>query len=98
VVERGTAADVLANPAHPYTRALLESIPKLDEEPGGRLNAIRGMVPTPDEMPPGCPFHTRCREFMPGLCDRRLPELYVAGEGHESRCFLIDPELERLRA
>jgi peptide/nickel transport system ATP-binding protein len=98
VVERGTAADVLANPAHPYTRALLESIPKLDEEPGGRLNAIRGMVPTPDEMPPGCPFHTRCREFMPGLCDRRMPELYVAGEGHESRCFLVDPELERLRA
>jgi peptide/nickel transport system ATP-binding protein/glutathione transport system ATP-binding protein len=98
VVERGAAADVLGQPSHPYTRALLDSIPKLGETAGGRLNAIRGMVPTPDEMPPGCPFHTRCREFMPGLCDRRLPELYVAGEGHESRCFLIDPELERLRA
>jgi oligopeptide/dipeptide ABC transporter ATP-binding protein len=98
VVERGAAADVLGQPSHPYTRALLDSIPKLGETAGGRLNAIRGMVPTPDEMPPGCPFHTRCREFMPGLCDRRLPELYVAGAGHESRCFLIDPELERLRA
>jgi hypothetical protein len=56
------------------------------------------MVPTPHEIPPGFPLHTPSREFNTGLCDRRLPELYVAGEGHESRCFLIDPELERLRA
>jgi len=97
VVESGATDDVLGNPSHPYTRALLASIPKLDDEPGGRLNAVRGMVPTPDEMPSGCPFHTRCDAFMPGLCDRRMPQLYPCGDGHQARCFLVDPELERLR-
>jgi len=97
VVESGATDDVLGNPSHPYTRALLASIPKLDDEPGGRLNAVRGMVPTPDEMPSGCPFHTRCDAFMPGLCDRRMPRLYPCGDGHQARCFLVDPELERLR-
>ncbi|WDR05538.1 ABC transporter ATP-binding protein [Devosia rhodophyticola] len=97
VVERGAAADVLSSPSHPYTRALLDSLPKIDTDPASRLNAIKGMVPTPDEMPRGCPFHTRCREAMPGLCDQRLPELYACGQGHQARCFLVDPQLEVLR-
>ena len=98
VVERGPTKEVLDNPQHPYTRALLGSIPKFDDEPSGRLKAIRGMVPTPDEMPPGCPFHTRCDSFMPGLCDRRLPVLFDCGEAHQARCFLVDPELKEAEA
>ena len=98
VVERGPTAEVLSHPSHPYTLALLASIPKLDDEPGGRLNAIRGMVPNPDEMPSGCPFHTRCDAFMPGLCDQRMPELYHCGNGHQARCFLVDPEFGRAGA
>jgi oligopeptide/dipeptide ABC transporter ATP-binding protein len=95
IVEQGPAAEVLRNPSHPYTQALLNSIPKIDDEPAGRLQAVRGMVPTPDEMPSGCPFRTRCDSFMPGLCDRRLPELYDIGDAHAARCFLVDPAFER---
>jgi oligopeptide/dipeptide ABC transporter ATP-binding protein len=91
VVEQGPADQVLTSPEHPYTRALLDSVPKLGAAPGARLNAIRGMVPTPDQMPTGCPFHTRCTSVIPGLCDSKLPDLYPAGEGRLSRCHLNAP-------
>jgi oligopeptide/dipeptide ABC transporter ATP-binding protein len=91
VVEQGPADQVLTAPEHPYTRALLDSVPKLGAAPGTRLNAIRGMVPTPDQMPTGCPFHTRCTSVIPGLCDRKLPDLYPAGDGRLSRCHLNAP-------
>ncbi len=94
IVERGPAAAVLTEPKHPYTQALLDSIPKLGDEAPQRLNAIKGMVPTPDQMPPGCPFHTRCRYMIPGLCDVKLPPLYATGPDHLSRCVLADPEFE----
>jgi oligopeptide/dipeptide ABC transporter ATP-binding protein len=92
VVEQGPAEQVLTTPAHPYTRALLDSIPKLGDPAGGRLNAIKGMVPTPDQMPPGCPFHTRCAAVIPGLCDKVLPPLHVTGDGCLSRCHLHAPK------
>jgi oligopeptide/dipeptide ABC transporter ATP-binding protein len=94
IVEQGPATEVLANPQHPYTKALLDSIPKIDDEPAGRLKTVRGMVPTPDEMPSGCPFRTRCDFFMPGICDKQLPTLYRTGENHLARCFLVDPSRE----
>ncbi len=94
IVEQGPAAEVLARPSHPYTQALLASIPNIDDEPTGRLKTVRGMVPTPDEMPSGCPFRTRCDFFMPGICDRALPALYRTGEDHLARCFLVDPSRE----
>ena len=59
IVESGTAPDVLAQPRHPYTRALLEAVPRLDGTEG-RLKAIEGNVPNPAELPSGCKFHPRC--------------------------------------
>ncbi len=91
IVEHGPVAEVLNNPRHPYTEALLDSIPRLDADAPERLRAIQGMVPTPDQMPAGCPFHTRCRHFMPGICDVALPPLYDCGPGHQARCVLVDP-------
>jgi oligopeptide/dipeptide ABC transporter ATP-binding protein len=95
IVEQGPAAEVLNNPSHPYTQALLDSIPKIDDEPTGRLKAVRGMVPTPDEMPSGCPFRTRCDYVIPGVCDRRLPDLYPVSADHAARCVLVDPQFQR---
>ncbi|KKC41453.1 peptide ABC transporter ATPase [Devosia epidermidihirudinis] len=92
IVERGPVAEVLSAPQHPYTQALLDSIPKLTDSASTRLNAIQGMVPTPDQMPSGCPFHTRCTKFMAGLCDQKLPGLYESSAGHVARCFLADPQ------
>jgi oligopeptide/dipeptide ABC transporter ATP-binding protein len=91
VVEQGPVDAVLTAPSHPYTQALLNSVPKLGDDATTRLNAIAGMVPTPDQMPEGCPFHTRCPHLMPGICDVDLPELRIAGPGHRARCVLVDP-------
>jgi peptide/nickel transport system ATP-binding protein len=95
VVERGPTDEVLNNPQHPYTQALLDSVPRIDADSKERLRAIEGMVPTPDQMPRGCPFHTRCRHFIPGVCDAALPPLYATGPDHEARCVLVAPDFAR---
>lgn len=89
VVERGPVDEVLKGPRHPYTQALLDSVPRIDADSKERLRAIEGMVPTPDQMPRGCPFHTRCRHVIAGVCDAALPPLYQCGPDHEARCVLV---------
>jgi peptide/nickel transport system ATP-binding protein len=98
VVERGPVDEVLNNPHHPYTQALLDSVPRIDADSKERLRDIEGMVPTPDQMPRGCPVHTRCRHFMPGICDAALPPLYHAGPDHEARCVLVAPDFAQVPA
>lgn len=93
IVESGTADDIFYNPKHPYTRALLQSIPKIGKVRGGRLEAIKGMVPDAFSIPKGCPFHDRCTEFMPGLCDKHEPTLLPVGNGQMASCLLYDDKL-----
>jgi peptide/nickel transport system ATP-binding protein len=88
VAEHGTVDDIFHNPKHPYTQALLESIPKLGQKTGKRLASIRGIVPDPYNRPPGCPFNTRCDQMMPGICDKRVPPPITFGDGRDVRCFL----------
>ncbi|MCC6169250.1 MAG: ABC transporter ATP-binding protein [Caldilineaceae bacterium] len=97
VAERGTVFEIFHDPKHPYTRALLRSIPKLGLRAADiRLDSIRGMVPDPYNRPAGCPYHTRCDDFMPGLCDRiEPPPIQLEGD-REVRCLLYggaDPAL-----
>lgn len=87
VVERGDVYSIFENPLHPYTRALLDSVPRLGAPKQRRLPAIRGMVPHPLARPSGCTFRTRCDRFMPGLCDIREPDLVRRNES-EVACFL----------
>jgi peptide/nickel transport system ATP-binding protein len=87
VVERGDVESVFHDPQHPYTQALLRSIPKFGQK-GGRLDSIRGMVPSPYNRPTGCPFHTRCDQVIPGRCERILPMPVSLGPGREVRCLL----------
>jgi peptide/nickel transport system ATP-binding protein len=89
IVERGSKAGVLGEPQHPYTAALLESIPPLDGPRPRRLPAISGSPPSLLNLPPGCAFAPRCRFRMP-VCMRR-PAL-VEGESHAVACFLRHPE------
>ncbi len=74
-VETGSVEAIFAEPRMPYTRALLNSIPRLDRAREGeqRLEAIPGSVPSPLRLPAGCRFHPRCRHFVRGLCDAGLP-------------------------
>jgi len=88
IVESASVDDLYYDPKHPYTRALMNSIPRLTQERGQRLESIRGMVPDPYHLPPGCPFHPRCNSFMPGVCDVDDPPNAEVGPAHEARCFL----------
>ncbi len=87
VVESAPVGPLFARPQHPYARALLASIPRLTG-PLEALAPIRGMVPSPYEMPPGCAFHTRCGEFVAGRCDRETPATIAVADSHEVACLL----------
>ncbi|MCY4372627.1 MAG: ABC transporter ATP-binding protein [Spirochaetaceae bacterium] len=87
VVETAPVGPLFARPEHPYSRALLASIPRLSG-PIEALAPIRGMVPSPYEMPPGGPFHTRCDEFVPGRCDRDTPATVAVAADHRVACLI----------
>ncbi len=91
VAEQGEVDAIFHAPKHPYTQALLRSIPKLGLAKGERLATIRGIVPDPYNRPIGCPYHPRCDSFMPGKCDRITP-LPVAVDGQTVRCLLYGGE------
>jgi len=87
IVEHGTRQDIFKNPKHPYTQALLASLPNREKR-GQRLYSIPGTVPNPAYKPSGCPFHPRCqnaiqtcREQYPGMCDY--------GNAHNARCPVV---------
>jgi len=88
VVERANVYDLFYDTKHPYTRALLRSIPRLGHVKGAQLESISGEVPDPYNLPSGCKFHPRCASFMPGVCDLREPEMTTLGENHSVSCFL----------
>ena len=85
VMERATVAQVMNEPRHPYTKGLLSSVPSMGMR-GKRLNAIAGSVPSPLNMPPGCPFAPRCPSAM-DVC-QTAPELTTLDDGREVACWL----------
>ena len=87
VVEHTDVDSLFYDPKHPYTQALLKSIPRLGER-GKRLEPIKGIVPDPYSIPSGCPFWPRCPDFIPGTCDRQEPEFITVKPGHQVRCHL----------
>lgn len=87
VVESAPVRELFENPRHPYTRGLLESIPRLETPRKISLPIIRGMVPTLDNLPPGCRFQNRCPIAIP-ICESVPPGLTPVGNRHEARCYL----------
>ncbi len=99
VVEQTDIRSIFINPLHPYTQALLRSIPQLDDvmtRSGERrqLHTIKGMVPDPYTVLKGCPFHPRCPHFMSEVCDQVVPEVIEAEPDHIVRCHLYAPSPE----
>ncbi len=89
VAEQGDVDSIFYDPKHPYTQALLRSIPKLrGRKARERLDSIEGMVPDPLNRPPGCPFWPRCDEFMAGKCDTIVPQRITLEDGRDVRCLL----------
>ncbi len=88
IVERGSVEEVLLHPRHPYTRGLLQSIPSRGTK-GQPLSVIKGVVPNPYRMPPGCKFQPRC-PYAFEACEEE-PELLEVRPGRSTRCWLQDP-------
>ncbi|MEM7126904.1 MAG: ABC transporter ATP-binding protein [Chloroflexota bacterium] len=93
-VETADVETIFYEPKHPYTQALLQSIPRLGakslEEEAGPLSAIHGSVPDPYSVPKGCPFHPRCRQAIKGVCDEKPAPFLDLGDGHKVRCVLYE--------
>ena len=100
VAERGDVDSIFHDPKHPYTRALLRSIPRMGRSKANqRLDSIRGMVPHPYNRPTGCPFHTRCDEIIEGYCEEILPPRIPSplGRAHRQRTSSRQASEEPLR-
>jgi oligopeptide/dipeptide ABC transporter ATP-binding protein len=91
IVEEGPVDAIFHTPKHPYTQALLRSIPSVHATARTLLPTITGSIPHPYNRPAGCPFHPRCAEYMPGVCEKSEPPLSAVGAGHEVSCFLHSP-------
>ncbi len=90
VVERASTDALFHDARHPYTQALLRSIPVLGQRKTGRLDPIKGMVPDPYNRPAGCAFHPRCDRSIPGRCDQAPVPLIESKDGRAVRCVLYE--------
>jgi peptide/nickel transport system ATP-binding protein len=88
VAEVGVSEQIFSAPRHPYTQALLASMPSMDPDRRTQEAPLAGDPPNPINPPPGCRFHTRCK-FAEPVCSTRAPTL--AGEGHAVACLMHEP-------
>ncbi len=87
VVESGHVSEVLDNPKHPYTRALLSAVPSIEEKTRRRVIRLEGDIPSPIDPPRGCHFHPRCPDAM-AQCQKSYPRAAHFSASHEACCFL----------
>ncbi len=95
VIEEAPIKKLYANPSHPYTMGLLNSLPRLDESEHRRLESIDGLPPILHKKPSGCPFAPRCR-FVVERCHREVPALLTVEEDHRAACW-VNPHTRRER-
>jgi peptide/nickel transport system ATP-binding protein len=91
VAEVGPSEAIFRNPRHPYTEALLASMPSMDPDNRTEEAPVTGDPPNPINPPSGCRFHTRCR-MVTTLCAKAEPALFDAGTDHLSACHLVNPD------
>jgi oligopeptide/dipeptide ABC transporter ATP-binding protein len=87
IAEQGSRHDIFKNPKHPYTQALLASLPNRRKR-GQRLYSIPGTVPNPAYKPGGCPFHPRCQHAIQ-ICREQYPGMCAYSDGHNARCPVL---------
>ena len=86
IVELAKSEDIYHNPAHPYTKALLDAIPSIDGK--GPRATIQGDIPNPADPPPGCSFSGRC-PIKEKVCEESIPPLNEVAPGHLAACHLL---------
>ncbi len=95
VVESGPVRDIFNHPSHPYTQALLNSVPTMEERPE-RLFAIEGQPPALWDLPPGCRFAPRCA-YAEARCEEAYPPHIEVGEGHSADCWRLEDAWQATR-
>ena len=95
IVEQAPVDDIFHKPAHPYTRGLLQSVPRIGRKSEEPLECIEGVVPIPLDPPPMCGFHERCGRRIEGLCESHDVPMAEIAPGHFVRCFLYPEVMER---
>lgn len=90
VVETGSSQDIFYRPRHPYTKALLRAVPRLDTEEEQSLESIEGTPPNMIDPPAGCAFSTRCSQCM-RICQKSEPPMFEFEDGHTAQCWLYHP-------
>ena len=96
IMETGTAEDIFYRPQHPYTQALLKSLPTVDTDRSEKLVSIAGTPPDLFAPPKGCEFASRCDHCMK-LCKQHVPPTYDVGGGHMARCWRLHPDFPKDR-
>ena len=91
LVEKGPVQEVIKNPSHPYTRGLLEALPRLSDL-DAPLTPVPGDIPSPLERPAGCVFQTRCPSLVGNVCRSVIPDFRTIGPRHRSACHLVAAE------
>lgn len=88
LVETAPTKKLFSNPSHPYTKALLSSIPSLDPDESKKAQKLEGEIPSPTNPPPGCKFHTRC-PVAEDRCRKEVPQWRELSEDHYAACHLV---------
>lgn len=91
IVERGLIDEVMGSPRHPYTQALLSSVPRIAADADRQFVPLKGDLPSPAAPPAGCHFHPRCAQAM-AVCRERYPSASSFSATHSTHCFLYSPE------
>lgn len=94
IVEQGPVDDIFHNACHPYTKALLASIPTIHAASREELPTIGGSIPHPFNRPSGCAFYPRCKEYMAGTCDKKPPGRTEISAQQSVSCFLFSDKAE----
>ncbi|MDA1098068.1 MAG: ABC transporter ATP-binding protein [Proteobacteria bacterium] len=89
IVETGPVRDVFNNPSHPYTQALIASVPKMQRS-AARLHTIEGQPPVLSDLPAGCRFEARC-PYAEARCRAAYPDSFTVGAGHAASCWRLEP-------
>jgi len=92
IMERGDTEQVIFEPLHPYTKALIDAVPVPDPTAKRAETVIKGEIPSPVNPPSGCRFHTRCPQYIGDICRAKEPELIDVGNNHYVACHLYGKE------
>lgn len=88
IIELGRTDEIFNSPKHPYTKALLSSVPQLNQDKQEQIH-LQGELPSPENLPQGCKFHTRC-PFVMDICRTQVPEKTEFSQTHYCKCFLYN--------